>query len=51
MGRQLGHPDRLGLADQQAEDAPAAGQVADQAVLLLVDPRGHELHQATRRRR
>ena len=45
MGRQVGHPDRLGLVDQQAEDAAPAWQVTDQPVLLLADPGGHELHQ------
>ena len=43
---QVGQPQRLGVDDEQAEDAVPLGQVADEPVGVVVDPDGDELRQA-----
>ena len=42
---EVGQPQRLGVDDEQPEDAVALGQVADGAVGLVVDADGDELRQ------
>ena len=43
---EVGQPDRLGVHDQQPEDAVALGEVADRLALLVRQPHGDELAEA-----